>query len=119
MNIYPPIGGSGHACLYTPNMVTKTLLRQQEKRTATRYAVSWPVELANGRAKTRNFSASGVYLECDVAVRKNAVVNFSVHFSDHQGTEGLVACSGKAVRVVKGDDGSYGVAVRLQSYRFL
>jgi len=89
-----------------------------ESRSAPRFPFQWPVELKNGSGKTRDISASGMYLESDVPVEQGEQLRFSVLLSQQDGASRCLQCEGRAVRVERRGEGYFGVGVALQLFNF-
>jgi len=88
-----------------------------ERRAATRYPVTWPVELDGGTGVTRNLSANGVAIETDRVLSEGDSVRFTVRMPE--ATEGLsrLLCEGPVVRV-EPQGRQWAVAVRFAAVRF-
>ena len=83
-----------------------------DRRRATRFELSLPVELKDGKGTTRDISSSGVLFETDRAFSRGDAIELRVVFDDS-----TVQCQGTVVRVEKMDD-AFGVAVEFASYGF-
>lgn len=105
---------SSIACM----MATDMNRRDREGRVAARFPVAWPVKLANGAGRTRDISATGMYLESDVAVIPNELIHFSVMLPQRGGLAEQLRCEGRAVRVEWYESGWFGVGVALLWFRF-
>jgi hypothetical protein len=85
--------------------------RRVEHRTAARFETALAVDVEGLSARTRNISATGVYLETDVDLPLGSLLNLNFEFT-HGARTHWFACEGKVVRVAHAD-GQSGVAARL------
>ena len=76
------------------------------------------MELDGGIARARNVSASGIYLETNVPLRKGADLRFTVHFAPIEGTPLRMECRARVVRIER-LVGRFGVGATIQHFNFL
>lgn len=89
-----------------------------EMRSAQRFPFQWPVELKNGSGRTRDISASGMYLETEVAVEQGEQIRFSVLLPQQNGVARRLHCEGRAVRIVRNQSGNFGIGVAVNIFTF-
>lgn len=91
----------------------------RDKRRAERIPVTLPVQVGKRNGQTRDISVTGMYFETDESFAPGSEVDFSMdlQYVKPGGTVRLV-CKGRIVRVER-KDGRVGVAVAIDSYRFL
>jgi len=89
-----------------------------ERRHATRFRGSLPIEWKTGAGITRDFSASGIFFETDQFFSSGEPVEFALKL-EHFDPAHLVRlrCRGEVVRVERGPE-RVGVAMVINSYRF-
>ena len=90
---------------------------ESEKRQALRYPLELAVELPDGSGRSRDVSASGVFVETEEAVSSISPIKFSLVLGQTgHGAALRLYCEGRVVRVAR-RNGKAGVAVALTSYR--
>lgn len=89
-----------------------------ESRAASRFRVRWPVELENGNGRTRDISATGMYLESDIRVAPGTLLKFAVMLPRHRGIAEKLECLGRVVRQERHGAGGFGIGVELQGFHF-
>lgn len=87
-------------------------------RAAPRFKVRWPVELEDGSGRTRDISATGMYLECDIRVTPGTLLKFAVMLPRHRGIAEKLECLGRVVRQERHGAGGFGIGVELQGFHF-
>jgi len=88
-----------------------------EKRRASRYRVSLPVELEQGSGETRDISESGMFFETDQPFALGQAIRFSVLLAHAiPGITFRLRGEGPIVRMERRDD-KVGVAVALSAIR--
>ena len=83
-----------------------------------RFESDLAVELEGGSARARNVSASGIYLETSVPLRKGADLHFTVQFAPTEGAPLRMECRARVVRVER-LVGRYGVGATIQHFNFV
>jgi len=83
-----------------------------ERRKGSRFNLSLPVYLKDGKGITRNISSSGILFETDKPLSLGEVIPLCVAFQDS-----TIQCEGRVVRVEKGD-GQSAVALEFRSCVF-
>jgi hypothetical protein len=82
-----------------------------------RFESDLAVELEGGSARARNVSASGIYLETNVPLRKGADLRFTVRFAPVEGAPLRMECRARVVRVER-LVGRFGVGATIQHFNF-
>ena len=82
-----------------------------------RFESDLAVELDGGSARARNVSASGIYLETNVPLRKGAELRFTVQFAPIEGTPLRMECQARVVRVER-LVGRFGVGASIVHFSF-
>jgi hypothetical protein len=82
-----------------------------------RFESDLAVELEGGSARARNVSASGIYLETSVPLRKGADLRFTVQFAPVEGAPLRMECRARVVRVER-LVGRFGVGATIQHFNF-
>jgi len=82
-----------------------------------RFESDLAVELEGGSARARNVSASGIYLETSVPLRKGADLRFTVQFAPVEGAPLRMDCRACVVRVER-LVGRFGVGATIEHFNF-
>lgn len=82
-----------------------------------RFESDLAVELEGGSARARNVSASGIYFETGLALRKGAELRFTVQFAPIEGAPLRMQCRARVVRVER-LVGRFGVGAAIQHFDF-
>ena len=82
-----------------------------------RFESDLAVELQGGSARARNVSASGIYLETGMPLRKGADLRFTVQFAPIEGAPLRMQCRARVVRVER-LVGRFGVGATIQQFDF-
>jgi len=82
-----------------------------------RFESDLAVELEGGSARARNVSASGIYFETSVLLRKGADLRFTVQFAPIEGAPLRMECRARVVRIER-LVGRYGVGATIQQFNF-
>ena len=82
-----------------------------------RFESDLAVELQAGSARARNVSASGIYLETSVPLRKGTHLRFTVQFAPVEGAPLRMDCRARVVRVER-LVGRFGVGATIEHFSF-
>ncbi len=82
-----------------------------------RFESDLAVELEGGSARARNVSASGIYFETSMPLRKGAELRFTVQFAPIEGAPLRMQCRARVVRVER-LVGRFGVGATIQHFDF-
>src|SRR5437899_2669751 len=82
-----------------------------------RFESDLAVELEGGSARARNVSASGIYFETGLPLRKGADLSFTVQFAPIEGAPLRMHCRARVVRVER-LVGRFGVGATIQHFDF-
>jgi hypothetical protein len=89
---------------------------QANRRKAQRSLLVLPVKLENGTGRTRDMSASGVFMEMDEPVELGSAARFSLVLAHLSSGEPLrLQCAGRVVRLER-RDGKWGAAVAVTEW---
>lgn len=95
------------------------VVKESEKRTASRHQGKLPVKLKGVQGITRDFSGSGIFFETDRSFSPGQPIEFTImlEYADPEGPV-QVKCRGEIVRVEESGQ-KIGVATTIDSYSFL
>lgn len=101
---------------------------QSDRREARRFVMSLPVRVvvreASGgelRAQTRDVSYRGLYFRTEAKLNSGSEIDFVLTLPQQIITAGDVdiRCHGRVVRVDPGENGTHGIAARIDRYEFI
>jgi hypothetical protein len=116
---------------FKPQYSNQVMIYHEERRCKPRVNCSYPAvvraERSNGihhetPAVLSNMSASGMYLRLNCCIAPGSPVNLKVRLSTAplgESNPPIIAASGKVVRSELLKDGTYGIGIQLNRYRFL
>ena len=94
------------------------IVKESEKRRATRHPGALPVKFEDGKGITRDFSSSGIFFETDKSFTPGQAIEFTIvlEYVDPDRPVRL-KCMGEIVRVEENGQ-KIGVAAAIKSYSF-
>jgi hypothetical protein len=104
------------------------LVDQSDRREARRFVMSLPVRVmardASGgelKAQTRDVSYRGLYFQTEAKLDSGSEIDFVLTLPQQIITAGDVdiRCHGRVVRVDPGENGTHGIAARIDRYEFV
>jgi hypothetical protein len=94
------------------------LVKESEKKRATRHRDATPIEIEDGKGITRDFSSTGIFFETERSLTEGQSIDFTI-LLENVDPERLVRvkCRGEIIRTEETGP-KIGVAVAISSYNF-
>src|SRR4030042_198409 len=94
------------------------IVKESEKRRATRHLGALPVELEDGKGSPRDFSSSGIFFETDKSFTPGQAIEFTIVLEHVDPAHPVrLKCMAEIVRVEESGQ-KIGVATAIHSYSF-